>query len=82
MVVVEPSNVNVFDVADLAEERHERQPHEAAVVGDDGLHRHQRAFVEHDDHRLLGGGEVADDRDHADHERPSATCRRRTPAGR
>ena len=26
--------------------------------------------VEHHDHRLLGGGEVADDRDHADHERP------------
>ena len=31
--------------------------------------REERAFGEDDDHRLLGGGEVADDRDHADHER-------------
>ena len=31
-----------------------------------------RAFGQHDDHRLLGGGEVADDRNHADHERHRA----------
>ena len=61
--------MNVFDVADLAEERHDRQPHEAPVVGDHGLDGHERAFGEHDDHRLLGGGEVADHRDHADDER-------------
>ena len=59
----------LFDVADLGEERHDRQSHVATIVGDDGLDRHHRAFVEHDDHRLLSGGEFADDRDHADHER-------------
>ena len=57
------------DVADLGEERHDGQPHVAAIVRDDGLYGHQRAFVEHDDDRLLGGGKFADDRDHADHER-------------
>ena len=58
------------DVADLREERHDGHAHVAPVVGDDGLDRHHRAFVEHDDHRLLCGREFADDRDHADDERP------------
>ena len=82
VVDVEPSNVNSVDVADLREERHDRQPHVAPVVGDHGLNRHHRAFVEHDDHRLLRGGELADDRDHADHERPLTRRRPRTPADR
>ena len=69
VVVVEPVNWNSLHVADLAEERHHGQPHEAAVVRDHGLHGQRRAFGEHDDHRLLGGGEVAHDRNHADHER-------------
>ncbi len=56
-------------VADPAEERHDRQAHEAAILGHDGLHGHERPFGEHDDHRLLGGGEIAHHRDHADHER-------------
>ncbi len=56
-------------VADLAEERHHRQPHEPAIVRDHGLHGQERSFAEHHDHRLLGGGEVAHHRHHADHER-------------
>ena len=57
------------DGADLAEERHDRQADEPPVAGDDRLHGHGRAFGEDDDDRLLGGGEIAHHRDHADHER-------------
>ena len=53
---------------DLAEEGHDRQADETLVVGDDGLDGHERAFGEDDNHRLLCGGEVAHDGDHADHE--------------
>ena len=57
--------MEVFHVADLAEEGDDRQAHKAAVVGDHGLDGHERAFGEDDDHRLLRGGEVAHHGDHA-----------------
>ena len=44
VVVFEPANVNSLHVADLAEERHDGQPHEPPIVRDDGLHG-QRACL-------------------------------------
>ena len=61
--------MNVLHVADLAEERHDRQPDEPPVVRHDRLHGEDVPSIEHDDHRLLGDGEIADHGDHADHER-------------
>ena len=57
------------DRGDLAEERHDREPHESPVGRDHGLDGHERALREDDDDRLLGGGEVAHHGNHADDER-------------
>ena len=54
---------------DLAEEGDDGEADEAAVVGDHGLHGHEGALGEDHDDGLLGGGEVAHHRHHADDER-------------
>ena len=71
--LLEPEKVNSLHVADLLKNgttvrRTKRRSFEitACTVS-------ERAFGEHHDHRLMGGGKVADDRNHADHERASAT---------
>ena len=56
-------------VRDLAEEGNDGQADEAPIVGNDGLHGHERALGEDDDDGLLGRGEVAHHRHHADDER-------------
>ena len=62
--------LELFHLADLREERHERQTDEATVAGDDRLHVHSRALGEHGDHRLLGRREIAHHGNDARHERP------------
>ena len=69
VVVVRAGELERVHVADLAEEGHDRQADKAPVVGDHRLDGQEGSFGEDDDHRLLGGGKVAHDRDHADHER-------------
>ena len=64
--------LELLNLADLREERHEREPDEPPVVRHHCLHVDRRALVEHRDHRLLSRCEVAHDRDDRGHERPLA----------
>ena len=67
-MVCEPVKVKVFTAPMLLKKGTTVKPNEAPVVGNDGLNGHVGAFREDDDHRLLGGGEIAHHGNHADHE--------------
>ena len=82
VVVVEPVNVNLLTSPIWLKNGTTVSRTKRRSLRDDGLHGQERAFGEHHDHRLLGGGEVAHDRDHADHERRLRRVATRTPAGR
>lgn len=64
-----------IDVADLTKERHQRQPHKPAILGNDSLDGQRCPFCQYGDDRLMGGREVADNGDDARNKRPVGRVR-------
>jgi len=77
-----PVNVNVLTRADAAEERHQRSSGRTVRSSDTTACTVSIVLREDHDDRLLGRGEVADDRNHADDERALRNVLHVSPAGR